>query len=74
VDGTGSGSCPMAGLGISGVEPWGSATTVLVRRILVRQVVRMGVDETGSGSCPMAGFGIRGAELTTSTHSHCFIY
>jgi hypothetical protein len=22
---TGSGSCPMAGFGISGVEPWGSA-------------------------------------------------
>jgi hypothetical protein len=28
VDGTGSGSCPMAGFGISGVEPWGSATRV----------------------------------------------
>jgi len=26
VDGTGSGSCPMAGFGISGVEPSGSAT------------------------------------------------
>jgi hypothetical protein len=24
VDGTGSGSCPVAGFGISGVEPWGS--------------------------------------------------
>jgi hypothetical protein len=42
VDGTGSGSCPIAGFGISGVEPWGSATTVLVRWILGRQVVRMG--------------------------------
>jgi hypothetical protein len=30
VDGTGSGSCPVAGFGISGVEPWGSATTVSV--------------------------------------------
>jgi hypothetical protein len=29
--GTGSGSCPVAGFGISSVEPWGSATTVLVR-------------------------------------------
>jgi len=29
VDGAVSGSCPMAGFGISGVEPWGSATTVL---------------------------------------------
>jgi hypothetical protein len=29
VDGTGSESCPVAGFGISGVEPWGSATTVL---------------------------------------------
>jgi hypothetical protein len=28
VDGTGSGSCPMAGFGISGVEPSGSATRV----------------------------------------------
>jgi hypothetical protein len=27
VDGTGSGSCPMGGFGISGVEPSGSATT-----------------------------------------------
>jgi hypothetical protein len=26
VDGTGSGSCPVAGFGISGVEPSGSAT------------------------------------------------
>jgi hypothetical protein len=30
VDGTGSGSCPMAGSGISGVEPSGSATRELV--------------------------------------------
>jgi hypothetical protein len=30
VDRTGSGWCPMVGFGISGVEPWGSATTVLV--------------------------------------------
>jgi hypothetical protein len=28
VDGTGSGSCPVAGFGISDVEPWGSATRV----------------------------------------------
>jgi hypothetical protein len=28
VDGTGSGSCPMAGFGISSVEPVGSATAV----------------------------------------------
>jgi hypothetical protein len=28
VDGTGSGSCPMAGFSISGVEPSGSATRV----------------------------------------------
>jgi hypothetical protein len=33
VDGTGSGSCPMTGFGISGVEPWGSATTVLVSKM-----------------------------------------
>jgi hypothetical protein len=31
VDGTGSGSCLAAGFGISGVEPLGSATAVLVR-------------------------------------------
>jgi hypothetical protein len=30
VDGTGSGSCSIAGFGISCVEPSGSATTVLV--------------------------------------------
>jgi hypothetical protein len=30
VDGTGSGSCSMAGFGISGVEPSGSATRKLV--------------------------------------------
>jgi hypothetical protein len=30
VDGTGSGSCPMAGFGNSGVEPSGSATGVLL--------------------------------------------
>jgi len=30
VDGTGSGSCPMAGFGISGVEPSGSVTTSLL--------------------------------------------
>jgi hypothetical protein len=30
VDGTGSGSCPMVGFGISGVEPSGSATRELV--------------------------------------------
>jgi hypothetical protein len=30
VDGTGSGSCPMAGFGISGVEPSVSATRELV--------------------------------------------
>jgi hypothetical protein len=31
VDGTGSGSFPVAGFGISGVEPLGSATRELVR-------------------------------------------
>jgi hypothetical protein len=30
VDGTGSGSCPVAGSGISGVEPSGSPTRELV--------------------------------------------
>jgi len=29
VDGTGSGSCPVGGFGISGVEPSGSARAVL---------------------------------------------
>jgi hypothetical protein len=29
VDGTGSELCPMVGFGISSIEPWGSATTVL---------------------------------------------
>jgi hypothetical protein len=30
VDGTGLGSCPIMGFGTSGVEPWGSTTTVLL--------------------------------------------
>ena len=30
MDGTGSGSCPVAGFGISGVEPSGSANRGLV--------------------------------------------
>jgi hypothetical protein len=34
VDGTGSGSCPMAGFGISGVEPSDSATRDLVTMTL----------------------------------------
>jgi hypothetical protein len=42
VDGTGLGSYPVADFGISGVVTSVSATRVLVRRILVRQVVRMG--------------------------------
>jgi hypothetical protein len=62
VDGTGSRSCPVVGFGISGVEPWGSATTVLDSKMDLRQVVRMGVDGTGSGSCPVAGFGISSVE------------
>jgi hypothetical protein len=37
VDGTGSGSCPMAGFGISGVQPSGSATTVLVSKVDLRE-------------------------------------
>jgi len=32
VDGTGSGSCPMAAFVVSGVEPWGSATRQLWSR------------------------------------------
>jgi hypothetical protein len=32
MDGTGSGSCPVAGFGISGVEPSGSATRQLVEQ------------------------------------------
>jgi hypothetical protein len=35
VDGTGSGSCPMAGFSISGVEPRGSAITVLIQRLKI---------------------------------------
>jgi hypothetical protein len=37
VDGTGSGSCPVAGFGISSVEPSGSATTVLVSKMDLRE-------------------------------------
>jgi hypothetical protein len=38
VDGTGSGSCPMAGFGISSVEPSGSATTVLVSKMDLSEI------------------------------------
>jgi hypothetical protein len=38
MDGTGSGSCPVAGFGISGVEPSGSATTVLVSKMDLREI------------------------------------
>jgi hypothetical protein len=34
MDGTESGSCPVAGCGISGVEPSGSATRVTLLRTL----------------------------------------
>jgi hypothetical protein len=37
VDGTGSGSCPVAGSGVSGVEPSGSATRELVSEIDLRE-------------------------------------
>jgi hypothetical protein len=39
VDGTGSGSCPVAGFGISGVEPSGFTVTELVRSRRTRFVV-----------------------------------
>jgi hypothetical protein len=35
VDGTRSGSCPMVGFRTSGVEPSGSATTVLVSKMIL---------------------------------------
>jgi hypothetical protein len=38
MDGTGSGSCPVAGFGISGVEPSGSATRELVRKMDLRDI------------------------------------
>jgi hypothetical protein len=38
VDGTGSGSCPVAGFGINGVETSGSAIVVLVHQPSPRQV------------------------------------
>jgi len=38
VDGTVSGSCPVAGFGISSVEPWGSATTVLGSKMDLREI------------------------------------
>jgi hypothetical protein len=42
VDGTGSGSCLVAGLGISGDEPSGSAITVSVMWILGSYILRNG--------------------------------
>jgi hypothetical protein len=51
----------MAGFGISGVDPPGSAARELV--ISEGNTLRgWDVARTGSGSCPMAGFGIRGDE------------
>jgi hypothetical protein len=41
VDGTDSGSCPVAGFGISGVEPWGSAVTVLVSKLDLSKFVML---------------------------------
>jgi hypothetical protein len=38
VDGAGSGSCPMAGFGISGVETSGSATRVLISKRDLREM------------------------------------
>jgi hypothetical protein len=40
VDGTGSGSCPMAGFGISDVEPSGSATREFPSHIITRNSIR----------------------------------
>jgi hypothetical protein len=37
VDGTGSGSCPVAGFVISGVEDWGSSATVFVSKMDLRE-------------------------------------
>jgi hypothetical protein len=42
VDGTGLGSCPLEGFGITGVEPSSSAARELVRWILWKWAVRMG--------------------------------
>jgi hypothetical protein len=38
VDGTGSGSCPVAGFGISGVESSGSATRDIVSKMDPREI------------------------------------
>jgi hypothetical protein len=38
VDGTGSGSCPVAGFGISGVEPSGSVTRWLLFQLPFGQI------------------------------------
>jgi hypothetical protein len=38
VDGTGSGSYPVAGFDISGVVPWGSAITVLVSKLDLKEI------------------------------------
>jgi hypothetical protein len=43
VDGTGSGSCPVAGCGISGVEPSGSAS---------RELVKLNYDNINYGTAP----------------------
>jgi hypothetical protein len=37
VDGTDSGSCPIAAVGIIGVEPSGSASTLIWCRLLVQR-------------------------------------
>ena len=38
MDGTGSGSCAVAGFGISGVEPSGSATRELISEMDLREI------------------------------------
>jgi len=59
VDGTGCGLCPMAGFGISGVEPLGSGAVV---RYQGNMLWGWEVEGTGSELCPLAGFGIRKIE------------
>jgi len=67
IGGEDSGSCPVAGFVIMGVEPSGSATTDFFK-YWGNMLRGWKVDGTDSGSCPVVGFGISGVEPSGCYH------
>jgi len=55
-------------------ETWGSATTVLVRRRILRKYfVRKEVHGTGLGSYPVGGFNISGVEPSNPATKYLYL-